>query len=131
MGAVSDLFGGVLASFSPLVLCIILTFLNLLMCNVLVNAGAMVSYPVLMGIGIGICESMGVNPGLILLPVIVTGSCHWMVVINVASFANFGYGYYRVKDAVLPGFLVILLASIVIPLLVFVLAPVAGVPIYL
>jgi sodium-dependent dicarboxylate transporter 2/3/5 len=130
MDAVSDLLGG-MVNFPPLVLCILLTFLNLLMCNVLVNAGAMVSFPVLMGIGIGICETMGVNPGLILLPVIVTGSCHWMVVINVASFANFGYGYYRIKDAVLPGFLVILLASIVIPVLVFLLVPIAGVPIYL
>ena len=131
IGAVSDLFGGMLSGFSPLVLCIIMTFLNLIMCNVLVNAGATVSFPVLMGIGIGICESMGVNPSLILLPVIVTGSCQWMVVINAASFANFSYGYYRVKDAVLPGFLVILLTSIAIPALTFLLAPIAGVPIYL
>lgn len=129
--AVSDLFGEVLTSFSPLLLCIILTFLNLIMCNVLVNAGASVSFPILMGIGVGICRNIGINPGLILLPVIVTGSCHWMVVINAPSYANFGYGYYRVKDAVLPGFLVILLASIAIPLLIFALAPIAGVPIYI
>jgi di/tricarboxylate transporter len=131
MDAVSDLFGGILTSFSPLILCMVLTFLNLIMCNVLVNAINNVSYPVLMGIGVGICENMGINPGLILLPVIVTGSCQWMVVINATSFANFGYGYYRVKDAVLPGALVILFVSIVMPILVFLLAPVAGVPIYL
>jgi di/tricarboxylate transporter len=78
-----------------------------------------------------IFNEYGRQPRLILPPIIVTGSCHWMVVINVASFANFGYGYYRIKDAVLPGFIVILLASIVIPVLIFVLAPIAGVPIYL
>jgi len=129
--AVSDLVGPMLINFSPLSLSIVITFLSLVVINVLVNAGGSVALPIFTSIGVALCANMGANPGVVLLPMIVSLSMVWMVMLNNTSYVNFGYGWYEIKDAYLPGFLAIVLVSIVLPVLTFLLAPLAGMPIYL
>ena len=129
--AVSALLGPILGNFSPLALSIVMTFISLIVINILVNAGASVALPVFTSLGVALCSNMGANPGVVLLPMIVSLSMVWMVMLNSTSYVNFGYGWYKIEDAYLPGLLAILFVSIALPVLTFLIVPFAGMPIYL
>ena len=50
---------------------------------------------------------------------------------NTMVLLNKGYGYWEMKDTVLPGFLSIILISIVYPLVTCVVAPIIGLSLYM
>lgn len=128
---VSDLISPIFSSFSPLVLSIVLTLNSLFLINVLVNAGGAIAMPVTMGIGVSMCLAMGYNPGLVALPPIVSMSMVSAVMLNATSYANFGYGWYEIKDGYLPGGLALAFVGVAMPCLIFLFAGLAGIPVYI
>lgn len=126
MELVSTLMASLFSGMSPLMLSITFTAASLALQNLLPNAGGSMALPVITGVGVTLCYSMNANPLGVMLPFIVTTSFVGANMLNVNCQINYGYGWYEVKDGNLPGLFSHLLVAIVLPMLTFLFAPLAG-----
>ena len=114
----------------PLALSIVSCLLTGLLVNIFINsnlAGAAIT----IGTFGPICVSMGYNPAVIMAPTLFATSFFFVLGMNGPLLLNKAYGYWDITDPTLPGTLTILFTSIVIPVLTYLLALIAGIPIYL
>lgn len=123
-------FGGMFEGLSPVVFCLVATMFQGIICNVFVGASTAA-----LSLGIGlmtpICISCGYNPSLIMLPVIMVNSCFFIIGANTTMLLNKGYGYWELKDPILPGCILIVICAVVFALVACLLGPVFGMPLYL
>jgi DASS family divalent anion:Na+ symporter len=78
-----------------------------------------------------ICISLGYNPCTVLLPMMFCGGWFWCISANYLMYMNFGYGWYKMKDSPLPGFIFGTLCCIVVPIINYLLTPLWGLSLYL
>lgn len=93
--------------------------------NFFVNAGSAAT-AVIMGITAPLCVSLGYNPAVVLLPTMSINSFMFVFSANAQVMLNKQYGWWDDKDTVLPGFLFLILACIVFPVVCCLLGPVFG-----
>ena len=117
-----------LSGLGPYWFSVVTCFLMAVLCNVCVN-GAMAIMPLIIGIATPLCISLGYNPTVVMFPAICAGSFFFWIMINSIMIINKGYGWWDDKDSLKPGFLLIVLLSIVIPAICQIAAPLFGMPV--
>lgn len=124
------IFSPLIGNMGPLSFSIVSTFILFLCMNLLVNAthGA---HALAVSICTPICISLGYNPCTVLLPMMFCGGWFWCISANYLMYMNFGYGWYKMKDSPLPGFIFGTLCCIVVPIINYLLTPLWGLSLYL
>lgn len=119
-----------LGALPPFVMMLLLVFLYTLINNLLCNAniGLIVIYitafsPIIM--------ACGYNPAMILMPVMMTTSCTLALGAQSAMVLTYDYGYWTMKDPVLPGFLISFAIAFAVSVVVWFAGPLIGIPLYL
>ncbi len=107
-----------------LVVALIYTFFNTIFPNA--ASGLIVAYvslltPMVMG--------MGLNPAFIVAPVCFLSSNHHAMGMNVSSIITYDYGYWKMKDCVIPGIITEIIIAVVYVLICYFLFPLTGMPI--
>lgn len=122
--------GGVFNGLGPVAFCLVATIIQGIFCNVFVGAS---TAALTLGVGLmtPICISLGYNPSLIMMPVIMINSCFFIVGVNTTMLLNKGYGYWELKDPIVPGVILLLACAVVYALVTCLLGPVIGVPLYM
>ncbi|MDO4548417.1 MAG: hypothetical protein Q4D04_09985, partial [Clostridia bacterium] len=128
--ALGTLIGPLVNGVGPLGFSIIASLLLGIMVNIFVNAqtGA---YALVLGVLSPVCVSLGYNPVLIMLPVMFVGSFFFCMGPSAMCMLNKGYGYWEMKDPMLPGYLVVIFASVLFPVICYYVGPIFGMPVYL
>ena len=121
----TDILKGNLNITSPLLFSIVTTLIMGLAINVLVNTSSAIG-PSLIAIFTPIAAAMGFNPVVVLMPVMLESSFIWAMGMNAIMLMNKGYGYWNDKDTMLPGYLTVVLTSVVIPVICCLLCGVIG-----
>ena len=123
-------FGGMFEGLGPVAFCLVATMFQGIICNLFVGASTAA-----LSLGIGlmtpICMSLGYNPSIIMLPVILINSCFFIIGANTTMLLNRGYGYWELKDPILPGCILIVICAVVFALVSCLLGPVFGVSLYM
>jgi len=123
---VSPLFGNV----SPLAFSIITTVLMAVCINLLVNA-MIGTQALIMSIAGPLCVALGYNPTIVLLPAAFAASFYWCMGANQYVAINKDYGWWDMKDPIIPGLAAAILVSIVACVVACTLGPIFGMPLYL
>ena len=122
-------FGGMFEGLSPVVFCLVATIFQGIICNVFVGASTAA-----LSLGIGlmtpICMALGYNPSLIMMPVIMINSCFFIIGANTTMLLNKGYGYWELKDPIVPGVILLLCCAVVYALITCLLGPAFGISLY-
>ncbi len=123
-------FGGLFQGLSPLAFCLVATIFQGIICNVFVGAS---TAALTLGVGLmtPICMSLGYNPLVIMMPVIMINSFFFIIGTNVTMLLNKGYGYWELKDPILPGTILVLFCAVVYALVTCLLGPLFGLSLYL
>lgn len=123
-------FGGIFEGLSPIAFCLVATMFQGIICNLFVGASTAA-----LSLGIGlmtpICMSLGYNPSIIMLPVILINSCFFIIGANTTMLLNKGYGYWELKDPIVPGCILIVICAVVFALVGCLLGPVFGMSLYM
>lgn len=123
-------FGGMFEGLSPVAFCLVATIFQGIICNVFVGASTAA-----LSLGVGlmtpICMSLGYNPSLIMLPVIMINSLFFIIGANTTMLLNKGYGYWELKDPIVPGCILLLFSAIIFALVACLLGPVFGMSLYM
>ena len=127
---ISTIAAPVLEGVSPFVFCLIAALLMAVLVNLLVNAMMGVS-ALVMTIAGPLCVSMGYNPTIILLPAAFCASFYWCMGVNQYVAINKDYGWWEMKDPIVPGFAVAIVMAIIASIAACTLGPVFGMPLYL
>ena len=124
------IFSPLLGNMGPLGFSIVSTYILFLCMILLVNAthGA---HALAVSICTPICISLGYNPCTVLQPMMFCGGWFWCISANYLMYMNFGYGWYKMKDSPLPGFIFGTLCCIVVPIINYLLTPLWGLSLYL
>lgn len=118
---VSGLVGELPVFWLMLVCCLILTFLN----NIFPNATAGIialcisaMTPIVMG--------LGYNPSVVLMPAIFIGSYNIVLGMQDVNTLNYGYGYWKMNDTILPNTIVIVTVAVVVSIVSYFVCPMLG-----
>lgn len=114
----------------PFAFCLFCTAVQGVLCN-LFNAAPTAAMTLGVGLMTPICVSLGYNPAVVLLPIIIINSCHFVFGFNMSMMMTYDYGYWEVKETTLPG--IICLAATIIAFCVSacLIAPLFGASLYL
>lgn len=131
MGAwIARMLSARLGSMPPFMMMLLLVFLYAVLNNLLCNAniGLVVIYitaftPIVM--------ACGCNPVMILMPVMMTTSCTLALGAQSAMVLTFDYGYWKMKDPIIPGFIASFAIAFVVSAVVWFVGPMIGIPLYL
>lgn len=129
-GFVNDMLKPIVGNMSPVIYCMFACLITGLCVNLFVNANIAVC-AMCITIFSSVCVSLGYNPTVIMAPSLAIVSFFYCMGANTMVLLNKGYGYWEMKDTVLPGFLSIILISIVYPLVTCVVAPIIGLSLYM
>ncbi len=126
----ADLIRPLIGNIGPLAFSIMSTTALFLAMNLMVNAthGAQA---LVISLFVPVCIALGYNPATCMLPTLLGGGWFWAIGANYIVMMNKGYGWWEMKDPILPGFLAGAFVCIVVPLLNYVLLPVWGMSYYL
>lgn len=127
---IGDWIMPLVGNMGPLALMCLSALIMGILVNVFINANLAVS-ALIIGIISPVCVSLGYNPSLIMLPSMFLASFFFAMGSHNIMLLNNGYGYWDMKDPILPGFLVILFCALVFPVICYFLLPLFGFPIYL
>lgn len=127
---ISHLIGPMMGNMSPLAFSMIAAVLLAILANLLVNAmmGAMA---LVMSISAPLCVALGYNPTIILLPAAFAASFYWCMGVNQYVAINKDYGWWEMKDPILPGLITAISVAIIASIVACTLGPVFGMPLYL
>lgn len=114
----------------PLGLSILSALLVGVLVNVFVNANLAVSALVI-GIVTPVCIRMGYNPTIIMMPTMFIASFFFVMGSHNIMLLNYGYGYWNMKDPIIPGFLVVLLCAVAFPVICYFIGPIFGIDIFI
>lgn len=129
-----SVFGSLLTPYfshlSPLEIMILSALLMTLLNNLFVNASSGILSLLV------VCEtpvllSAGLNPAVILLPTLFLASFTLAFGTHVNVFVLYGYGYWNMRDPIVPGFLFCVFCAFLFSLLVYLIALAGGLPMYL
>jgi len=76
-----------------------------------------------------ICITMGYNPSLMMLPVLMLYCTFFVLRLNATVLVNKHDGWWETKDGVIPGILVVLILCLVFPAVALLVGPMVGLPI--
>lgn len=127
---VNDMLKPLVGNMSPMVFCIFACLVTGLCVNLFVNANIAVC-AMCITIFSSVCVSLGYNPTVIMAPALAIVSFFYCMGANTMVLLNKGYGYWDMKDPVLPGFLSIILISIIYPIVTCLIAPAIGLSLYI
>ena len=121
----SPLFEGLSPYVFILVVCLVMSILE----NICVTVNTI--YVLVMTLVTPICISMGYNPSLMMLPVLMLHCTFFVLRLNATVLVNKHYGWWETKDGVLPGIVSVLILCIVFPALALLIGPAIGMPLYI
>ena len=114
----------------PLPFSIACALITGLLINVFVNAQT-AAYALTLSMFTPACINLGYNPSIVLLPTMFISSYFFCMGPNAICLLNRGYGYWKMQEPMLPGFIVVVLGSIIFPVICFFVGPLIGMAIYL
>lgn len=117
------------AGFSPYMFSVVTCLILIFLVNTCVSATAV--FTLVLGITIPICINAGFNPSVVLMPTMMSSSFFFVLRLNVSMLLNKDYGWWELKDGILPGTIVAVILAFLIPALAMLICPMAGMPIYL
>ena len=119
-----------LSGLSPLMLMFVCGAIMVIMNSVFANATFGI-IAILVTVFTPIVTQLGMNPVLILIPCIFMGACTNVVGVQTNMFLTYEYGYWDMKDPILPGVLTNIVWVTVITLIAYFVGPLVGMPLYL
>lgn len=122
----SPLLGGVGALSLSIVSCVLVFLCMNLMVNCTHGAQALT-----ITLSTTVCIGLGYNPCTVLMPSMFAGAWFWCVGANYIVMMNKGYGWWSMKDTLLPGFASGLFLCIAVPLINYIVCPLWGLSFYL
>lgn len=125
-----DILTPVIGNVSPLTFALICSFSMSLLMTILVNS-MQAAMALVMTVASPICVALGYNPTLLMLPAAMGASYMWVLGANQYVMMNKEYGWWEMKETIVPGFISICIPSIVSCLVALLLGPMFGMPIYL
>ena len=78
-----------------------------------------------------ICLTMGYNPSLMMLPVLMLHCTFFVLRLNATVLVNKHYGWWETKDGVVPGVIVVLILCLIFPAVALLVGPMVGMNIYI
>lgn len=114
----------------PLGLSIISAMTMGILVNVFVNANVAVSALVI-GIFGPVCVNMGYNPVVVMMPSMFIASFFFIVGSHNIMLLNKGYGYWEMKDPILPGIIAVVFSAIAFPIVCYLVCPIFGISAYI
>lgn len=127
---ISAVVNPLLGNGSPFTLCLLAALIMAILCNLLVNA-MMGTMALVMTVAAPICVSLGYNPTIVLLPAAFAGSYFWCMGANQYVAINKDYGWWEMKDPIIPGFVVAIMMAVISSVVACTLGPVFGMSLYL
>jgi len=127
---ISDIITPLLGNISPFMLCLLAALLMAVLINLLVNA-MMGVQALVMSIMAPLCVSLGYNPTIILLPAAFAASFYWCMGVNQYVQINKEYGWWEMKDPIIPGLIAAVLIAVVSAVVACTLGPIFGMSLYL
>lgn len=121
----SPLFSGLSPYAFIVVTCLVMAFLE----NVCVTVNTI--YVLVMTLVTPICLSMGYNPSLMMLPVLILHCTFFVLRLNATVLVNKHYGWWETRDGVVPGIIVVVILCLLFPAIALLVGPVMGMPIYI
>ena len=118
------------ARLSPLKIMILSALLMALLNNLFVNASSGI-LSLLVACETPVLLSAGLNPAVILLPTLFLASFTLAFGTHINVFVLYGYGYWNMRDPILPGFLFCVFCAFLFSLLVYLIALAGALPVYL
>ena len=118
-----NLLAPMLSGVSPLLMMLLLAGGAALMTNICIG-GTYPTIAVFVSCTAPVIEMLGYSPAIILMPAIIAISFTICVYAQSTVYANYVYGYYDVKEPVLPGILTSAAGVIIASLVCYFLAPV-------
>lgn len=115
---------------SPLVLSITLMAIQVFLVNACPNSATGI-FSMIMGIGTPLCIASGYNPSVVLLPVMMSSCFFFVLRLNTTIILNKDYGWWELKDSVVPSLILSILLIILMPVLAHLICPMVGMNIYL
>jgi len=88
-------------------------------------------YVLVMTLVTPICLTMGYNPSLMMLPVIILHCTFFVLRLNATVLVNKHYGWWETKDGVVPGILVVVLLCLLFPAVALLAGPMVGMNVYI
>lgn len=123
-------FVPLLKGLNPLVLMLVISYTMGILNNIFANASAGVIALVIAAFS-PLCVELGFNPSLMMLPAIILGSLCMLLGTASCVLLTYGYGYWSMKDPLIPGSLLILFWPLVISLVAYIVGPLFGIPLYI
>lgn len=124
-----DLICPLVGGAGPLGFMILSALITGILINVFVNAQT-AAYALTLSAFTPVCMSLGYNPAIVLLPTMFISSYFFCMGPSAMSLLNKGYGYWEMKDPMLPGFLVVILGAVVFSVVCYLVGPVIGMPVF-
>lgn len=126
----SELIVPLFRKLGPLGFSMVCSLLLALLINLLVNS-MQATMALVMSVSAPICVALGYNPTIILLPAAMASSYMWVFGANQYVMMNKEYGWWEMKETMIPGLLSTLIPAIIAPVMACVLGPVFGMQLYL
>ena len=126
----AGIFAPILKGLPPLALMFLCAIVMFVMNSLFANATFGI-ISILITVFTPIVMELGMNPVIILLPCIFLGACTNVVGVQQNMFLTYEYGYWDMKDPLIPGILTNLVWIVIITLLAYFIGPRAGMPLYL
>lgn len=127
---IADTFLGGMSGMSPLVFMIVSSLVMAVLANVFVNATTGILAVVLVAFTPLAC-SMGMDASIVLLPASFLGSFVCVLGSQVPMLMTFDWGYWKINETTKVGSVVALFASVVVPVVCYLVAMVTGQSLYL
>lgn len=127
---ISDIISPLVVNAGPLGLSIISALIMGVLINLFVNANLAVSALVI-GIISPVCVGLGYNPVVIMMPTLFMASFFFVLGSNNIMLLNIGYGYWEMKDTVLPGAITVLICALLFPVVCCAVCPLFGIPLHI
>lgn len=121
----TPVFSGLNPYLFIVVTCLIMALLE----NICVTVNSI--YVLVMTLVTPICLTMGYNPALMMLPVIILHCTFFVLRLNATVLVNKHYGWWETKDGVVPGIIVAVLLCLVFPAIALLVGPMVGMNIYI
>ena len=126
----SDWISPLVKNMSPVGFAIVSALIMGILVNIFVNANLAVSALVI-GVAAPVCVRLGYNPVVVMMPSLFIASFFFVMGSQNIMLLNNGYGYWNMKDPIVPGFLVVILCAILFPVICCLVCPLFGMPLYL
>lgn len=120
----------IIPAMNPYIFSVAIFLLNAFLQNVCVN-GSIAIMSLIFSVSTPLAISMGYNPFVVLFPAICASSYFFWIPLTAGMMLNKEYGWWEVKDSLVPGALTLLFLGIVVPAITLIFAPMAGLSVYL